>query len=46
MGFTYPERVRRLIDVPNVTNGTWRFGSTAQVRPGGHDGPRGMSLSS
>ena len=25
MSFTYPERVRRLIDLPNVTNGTWIY---------------------
>src|SRR5580693_8996652 len=35
MRFTYPERIRRLIDLPERDRWLLALGSAAQVRPGG-----------
>jgi len=46
MRFTYPERIRRLIDLPERDRlALKRFGSAAQVRPEVTTARRGMSLS-
>ena len=46
MSFTYSERVRRLIDLPERDQWHLALGSAAQVRPEVTTAPRGMSLSS
>jgi hypothetical protein len=39
MRFTYPERIRTLIDLPERDQWHLALGSVAQVTPGDHDGP-------
>ena len=46
MSFTYPERIRKLIDLPERDRWHLALWICPPGKARGHDGPRGMSLSS